>query len=120
MDDPAQINDFELLRQYVDERRDDAFGRLVGRHADFVYAVALRRTGGDEHLAEDVTQATFIVLARRARSLTTEISLRGWLHKTACYAAANALRSQHRRRRYENEAAAEYTRRAVLTDKAPS
>ncbi len=95
-------DDFELLRQYAAEESDEAFARVVGRHADFVYAVALRRTG-DAHLAEDVTQATFIVLARRAGTLTSG-SLRAWLHQTACYSAANALREKSRRRRVEREA----------------
>ncbi len=90
MDVHAQ-NDIELLRQYAESGSASAFATVVARHADFVFAVALRQTRSRE-LAEDVTQAVFIVLARRARGLRDGASVAGFLHQTTVvFAAKNAL-----------------------------
>lgn len=61
------VRDEQLLRRYADDGDPAAFGELVGRHIGFVYAAARRQVGGDAHLAEDVAQAVFILLARRPR-----------------------------------------------------
>ena len=60
----------------------------------------------DAHLAEDVTQGTFVALARNAAQLTDRPVLSGWLHRTAQNLAANTVRSDVRRRAREQEAAA--------------
>ncbi|MBI3191699.1 MAG: sigma-70 family RNA polymerase sigma factor, partial [Pedosphaera parvula] len=60
----------------------------------------------DSHLAEDVTQGVFVALAQNARQLTQHPVLSGWLHRTAQNRAANAVRSDVRRRAREQEAAA--------------
>ncbi len=80
-----------------------ALGELFDRHAGWVRAAAARRTG-DRHAAEDVTQAVFLVLARRAGSVRGP-ALGAWLHRTTRYAAANARRADRRRRRRERAAA---------------
>jgi DNA-directed RNA polymerase specialized sigma24 family protein len=61
-------DDFDLLRAYVERQSEAAFTELVERHKAMVYASALRQTG-DPSLAEEITQAVFIVLARKAASL---------------------------------------------------
>jgi hypothetical protein len=61
--------DAELLRRYVDHRDEAAFTNLVGRHVNGVYSSALRRVGGDAHLAEDIVQQVFAALARKAGRL---------------------------------------------------
>ena len=96
-------SDSDLLGEYVGRGSHDAFAALVARHADLVYAVALRRLHGDRSLADDVAQAVFIVLARRARSLHAGILLPGWLHRTTCYAAANAIKMETRRKKHERQ-----------------
>jgi RNA polymerase sigma factor (sigma-70 family) len=96
-----QPSDWELLRQYVQDGSQPAFAEVVRRYLDFVYSTALRRTGRDAHLAEDVTQAVFMILAQKARTIRPGVVLSGWLHHTARFAAANALKreARHRRRR---------------------
>ena len=67
MQPPAPIDDSDLVEQYVTNRSQDAFARLVRKYLGLVYASA-RRQVRDPHLAEDVTQAVFTALARVIRS----------------------------------------------------
>ncbi len=97
-------NDIELLRRYVFERSEAAFGDLVRQHLGLVYSAALRQTGGDAHLAEDVTQEVFTDLARKAPRLTRHTSLAGWLYTSTRYAAAAVRRAEQRRCAREQEA----------------
>src|SRR6185295_8683269 len=60
----------------------------------------------DATLAEDVTQGVFVLLAEKARTIRDGEALAGWLLVTTRLVALNALRSEARRRRHENEAAA--------------
>ena len=84
-------DDALLLRRYSQQRSEDAFAELLKRHANLVYSAALRQVH-DAHLAEDVTQAVFIVLSRRAAALRPQIVLTGWLLDTTRRAALHAVR----------------------------
>ncbi len=96
-------DDIALLREYARTNSESAFATLVSRHLNLVYSVALRQVR-DAHLAEEITQAVFIILARKADSLGDQTILPGWLCRTARYASANALKIQMRRQRREQEA----------------
>jgi len=93
------------LGDYAAQRSETAFAELVRRHVDLVYSAALRMVC-DAHLAEDVTQGAFVALAQNARRLAGHPVLSGWLHRTAQNLAANAVRSEVRRRAREQEAVA--------------
>lgn len=96
-------DDLELLSQYVRQRSEAAFTELVQRHINLVFAAALRQVGGDVPSAEDVTQTVFTDLARKARGLLGHANLVGWLYQATRYAAANARRSELRRKAKEQE-----------------
>ncbi|MCX6951614.1 MAG: sigma-70 family RNA polymerase sigma factor [Verrucomicrobia bacterium] len=97
-------DDAELLRRHVDDRSEAAFAELVRRHLTLVYFAALRRTGGDRHLAEDVAQGVFTALARDAAALVQHPTLTGWLYTTTRRVAAKAVRTEQRRQAREQEA----------------
>src|SRR4051794_3613185 len=80
--------DQEWLREFCETGSEEAFARVVRAYADLVYTTA-RRQVGNVHLAEDVTQAVFIILAKSARKMGRERVLAGWLIRTTYFAAAH-------------------------------
>src|SRR5689334_13322184 len=100
-----QTDDDALLREFVATRDPAAFEVLTRRHAGMVYAAALRQLR-DAHLAEDVTQAVFIVLARQARAVRSGAVLPAWLFSVTRHACNNARRVLARRRYHEMRKAA--------------
>ena len=96
-------DDSALLRQYLEDHSDAAFAALVTRHINLVYSVALRHVG-DPHQAEEITQAVFILLARKAPQLRHDKALSSWLFQATRLTASNFVRGETRRHRREQEA----------------
>src|SRR5215831_6855452 len=95
--------DMALVRAYVAEQSEAAFSTIVSRHVGLVHSAALRQLG-DAHLAQDVTQAVFVILARKASTLNPDTVLSGWLYRTTRFACADVLKRENRRQRREQEA----------------
>src|SRR5688572_338193 len=109
MTDAATMTDAppaDALHAYVTTASSEAFAALVRAHVDLVYTAARRQVRGDAHLADDVTQAVFVILARKAATIRAASLLPGWLLKTTHYAALNANHLAARRRHHERRAAA--------------
>lgn len=96
------IPDRELLDQFArgGEVSEAAFAALVERHGAMVLKLC-RQLLGDGHLAEDAFQVTFMLLARRARSIRNPEALAGWLHRVARRVAMRAMGGLRLRRSCE-------------------
>src|ERR1700690_3171282 len=91
------MDDWQLLQAYAKNRSETAFAELVRIHLDWVYSVALRHVG-NPHLAEDVVQSVFVLLARKARALGPRTQVGGWLFRTTRLVAGHARRAEQRRK----------------------
>ena len=94
-------DDITLLKQYAggDE---SAFTALFERHVHLVYSTALRQASNPS-CAEEITQVVFILLARKAKSLSPKTVLSGWLYQAARLTAASLIKREIRRQRREQE-----------------
>ncbi|HUC84909.1 MAG TPA: sigma-70 family RNA polymerase sigma factor [Candidatus Acidoferrales bacterium] len=104
----TDADDITQLREFASRNCQAAFAEVVRRHVNLVYSVARRITGNDSD-AQDVTQAVFIILARKAAGLSARTVLTGWLYETTRFTASRLLRTQARRRAHEQEAAMQST-----------
>jgi RNA polymerase sigma factor (sigma-70 family) len=93
----AGVSDAELLRRFVTGRDEAAFELLLWRHAAMVLHVC-RQILRDEGAAEDAFQATFLVLSRKAESISRRESVGGWLHRVAYRIALKARASLRKTR----------------------
>ncbi len=110
----TDMPDAELLEQFRNGS-EDAFNVLVERYVALVHSVALRHTANPRD-AQDISQAVFIVLARKAGALGRGTVLPGWLYHTARLTAANFQRAEARRVRREQEAFMQSTLEEPATD----
>lgn len=100
----VSTHDGNLVADYAAHGSEGAFRAVVARHADLVFATALRQCG-DRGVAEEVTQNVFVAMARKAPRLAGYSTLAGWLHRTAILEARARIRSELRRKRREVVAA---------------
>jgi RNA polymerase sigma factor (sigma-70 family) len=96
-------DDSALMRQFAENNSDEAFAALVTRHINLVYSVAMRQVSNPHH-AEEITQAVFIILAKKAASLRHDKALSSWLFQVTRLTANNFIRSEMRRLHREQEA----------------
>jgi DNA-directed RNA polymerase specialized sigma24 family protein len=96
------MDEWELIEAYAKQQSESAFRTLVERHAGLVYASALRQIGNPQ-LAQDISQAVFILLARRAGGLPRGTVLSGWLFQTTRFLAYRAIRTEQRRQAHPSE-----------------
>jgi RNA polymerase sigma factor (sigma-70 family) len=111
----TELDDHELLAEYTRSESEAAFAALVARYVNLVHSAALRFTGNPHH-AEEITQAVFVILARKAGGLRRGAVLSGWLYQTARLTAANFVKGEIRRQRREQEAYMQST----LTEPEPA
>ncbi len=100
----GNASDEELLRQFHAARDESCFQALLRRHGPMVLDVC-RSVLPNEADAEDAFQATFLVLARKARSVRKAAALGCWLHGVAFRTALRARAEFARRRKHEVRAA---------------
>jgi RNA polymerase sigma factor (sigma-70 family) len=103
----VELDDVELLVAYECDGDESAFTQLVKRHSRWIFAAARRRLG-DDHLANDATQAVFVVLAGKASQLVVSKrgSLSAWLFHVMHFTCARLRRTQSRQTQIEGLAGA--------------
>ena len=99
-----ELSDPELLNQFSGKGSSEAFSELVERHLPLIYSAALRQLRGDAAAAEDVAQAVFFDLARKASTLTARPALAPWLFTATRFQVTTHLRNEFRRQRREEQA----------------
>jgi len=95
--------DDALLADFFALRDESAFAEIVRRHQRTVWGVC-RRVLPNTADAEDAFQATFVVLARRGRTLAERGSVGGWLYRVAQRVSLKARAVAAKRRRNEAKA----------------
>jgi len=95
VDSSAGRDDAELLRAHVAGDR-DAFGEIVRRHRDRLWAVALR-TLGDPEDAADALQEALISALRGAGSFRGDAAVSSWLHRIVVNACIDRVRRRQAR-----------------------
>jgi uncharacterized protein (TIGR03435 family) len=111
-------DDRELLEAFVRENSEDAFRRLVERHARWMFATAFRQLR-DRQLAEDAAQAAFIILLQKAKAMPSNAKFSSWLFSTLQFTVKNLRRARRRLRFHELRAAAQQDSNHI-SDSAPA
>jgi RNA polymerase sigma factor (sigma-70 family) len=99
----ASPDDNTLLRKFADQRSESAFAELVQRHLNLVFSVAMRYAGNPSD-AQDITQAVFLILAKKAGSLRQRTTLTGWFYETTRLTASQLCRTRLRQQIRDQEA----------------
>ncbi|MEE9369237.1 MAG: sigma factor [Pontiella sp.] len=90
------LEDVQLIDQFVNHRDESAFEDLVARYVDVAYAATITCLGKDD-LAQDACQMTFVELSRKAHGLGEKVKLGGWVYTTARNMARKIQRGEMRR-----------------------
>jgi RNA polymerase sigma factor (sigma-70 family) len=100
----AALSDEQLLSAFIQRREEAAFEAIVRRHGAMVLSTC-RRVLRSHHDAEDAFQATFLVLAHKAATITSKHSLANWLYGVAYKTSLKAKSTATQQRRREQEGA---------------
>src|SRR5262245_60521989 len=98
----AEGTDADLLGAFVAASDAAAFAELVRRHGPMVLGVC-RRALGDTPDADDAFQAVWLVLVRKARSISPRGKVGNWLYGVAARTAAHSRAASGRRRAKQQE-----------------
>ena len=104
------MNDEQLIKRFTSGSDDKAFGLLVERYINVAYAAAINYLG-NEDLARDACQLTFVKFSKKAGKLSGKVQLGGWIHATARNMARNIQKAETRRRKREESYADELMRK---------
>jgi RNA polymerase sigma factor (sigma-70 family) len=99
---PTELTDGQLLDAYIGRKDETTLAALVERHGPLVWGVC-RRILGNYHDAEDAFQATFVVLVRKATSVTPREMVANWLYGVARQTALKARATIGARRSREKQ-----------------
>src|SRR5579862_2319262 len=83
------LPDHELLRRFINAGDKQAIDCLLRRHGSMVLSVC-RNVAGNDADAEDALQATFLILAQKAKSVRNRSSVASWLYGVAYRTALKA------------------------------
>lgn len=95
------IPDKELLDRFIARKDESAFSILLNRHSRMVFGVC-RRILRNLHDAEDAFQGTFLVLAKRAASISDKERLGNWLYGVAIRVSLRAKARAEKRQQKEH------------------
>src|SRR5665213_3478936 len=96
----CSLDDDVLVERFVRKNSEETFRALSNRYVRLVYGVCKRRLGHSD-LAEDATQAVFLILVRKAQRLLGKPSIANWLYTCALQVSATTARSESSRLRRE-------------------
>jgi RNA polymerase sigma factor (sigma-70 family) len=113
----AGLTDGQLLERFATRGDEAAFAALVHRHGPMVLRVC-QALLSDPNDAQDASQATYLVLARRSRSVRKPDAVASWLHGVARRVAKKMRSDAARRRRAERRAAERVVE--IAPDQPPS
>jgi RNA polymerase sigma factor (sigma-70 family) len=99
----AEPGDHQLLEKFITHREEAAFAALMLRHGPMVHGLC-RRLLQHEQDAEDIFQATFLILARKPETIRKQASLASWLYGVAYRLSLKARLSATRRLARERKA----------------
>jgi RNA polymerase sigma factor (sigma-70 family) len=122
VDGAGELTDAQLLERFAGRHEESAFAALVQRHGPMVLGVC-RRVLNNAHDAEDAFQATFLILVRKAGSISNPEALGCWLHevalRTALRARANLAARRQRERRVPTMPQTDFIATVVWRDLQP-
>jgi len=96
----SALTDEELMQRVSSKDDDRAYGELYHRHARKLMGFFFRQSGGDEALAADLTQDTFMRVWT-ARNKFSGSNFRTWLLTIGCNLVKNHYRLSEHQKQYE-------------------